>query len=611
MFEIFKSEFKRYRLWAGIATVVLLGLYGFIARLKPFLDPDPGQTAMMYLSLISAGAIFGFIQMILHRRANHWTYLIHRPLSPARIYLGIALAGAAVISMVILVPWFCMVGGLDAFTSTVVDARHYTWGFFLLFCVLTSYLVGSLAALNPSKGSVLLAIILLWLMDTQPENDFLQYFPMIVAIAGLVVLNIISFKPDLSTYVRKPWAIAMMVAPMSLALMYGSAMGTTVYYHMPKFIMGTHPDNNPIDGTMSYLWSLEAPEQLAYALEGSNHPRKESYTKQAELADFDYIDAREWVFPRRGQLYTMDLSYALMPAGTGSVWQFSHDEMLLIGYGQIDGKPAGALGQNGFIEKLEDATDADRFTDVPILAGEKFLMTRGTIYQLDFVDRHMDIKHQLPEGEEYIRKPEVKENFVAVVTTKRTLMFDPRVLTEDYGPAEPDYSVNHPTDVSGFSFIDTYRLVDGYLLMYRSNHMRGFDQPGTQVIHAKMGGETELVHARAYDIHRHPSFIRHHFEAISPVIIGVHSTFFSATRPDEQPQMTVTNFMEGKYPANVYRVAIILMVICPIVVFFLSRRHSLGRAQTTTWVILCAVLSLPALAAFVLMNPWRLDKPLT
>lgn len=609
MFEIYKSEFQRYRLWAGIATILLLGLFGFISKIKPFLDPDQGQTAMTYLVLISAGAMFGFIQMLLHRRANHWTYLIHRPLAPWRIYLGIALAGITVVAIVILVPWFIMVGGLDAFSSIVVDKRHYTWVVFLLFCVFTSYLVGSLAALNPSKGSMLLAITLIWLMDTQPENDFMLFFPMIVAISFLMILNSLSFKPDLSTYVKRPWAVAIMVVPMSLALTYGLSISTTAYYHIPKFIMGTHPDNNPVEGTVSYLWSLNAAEQIAYALEGASHPLAEHYTKQAELADFSYINVEEWAYPRRGQLYTMDLQYALAPSGTNSVWQFSHDDMLLIGHGKTDQKPVGVLGKNGFIDTIESATPADRFAVVPVMAGDKFLMTRDTIYQLDFAERHMSIKHQLSGDEKYLGQPQLRDDFVAIVTNKRTLMFDRRVLTDDDGIAEPDYIVEHPAHPDAFQYIDTYRLVDGFLLLYRSNHMFGFDKPGSQVIHARLGGEAELIHARSYSIFRHPSWIRHYFEMVGPAISTFQDAYFSLHRPGDGPDTQFENIIKGAYPKPLYWIAAILMILSPVIVFFMCRRHGHGTTLTATWVILCAALSLPALIAFFLMNPWRVDRP--
>ena len=50
MLEIFKSEFQRYRLWAMLAVVAILGIFSFISRLKPFLQPDPGQTALTYMA---------------------------------------------------------------------------------------------------------------------------------------------------------------------------------------------------------------------------------------------------------------------------------------------------------------------------------------------------------------------------------------------------------------------------------------------------------------------------------------------------------------------------------------------------------------------------------
>lgn len=608
MLEIFKSEFQRYRLWVVLAIIVILGLFSFIARLKPFLQPDQGQTALTYLVFISTSAIFGFVQLLLHRRVNHWTYLIQRPLAAHKIYLGLALAGICALSLMILVPWFVMVGGIDAFTSTVVDTRHYLWGFFLLFCMVTAYLVGSLTAISASKGAFLLVVILTWLMDSKPPNDFALFFPMIVAIGLLLVLNIISFKPDLSTYLEKPWAITLMVLPMSLALTFGLAISTTVYYHAPKFVMGTHPDNNPVDGTVSYLWSLEAPEQIAYALEGSTHPRTANYISQAELADFSDVSAREWTYPRRGQLYTMDMQYALAPAGVSSIWQFSHDEMLLRGYSTSENKPVGAIGRNGFIDSQDTATKADRFTEVPVMTGDKYLMTKDTLYQLDFVERYMSIKLQLPAGEHFINQPQMREDFVAIVTNERLMIFDPRVLSDDYELAEPDYSIEHPASIDNFRLMDTYRLVDGFLVLYRSSHMFGFDKPGTIVVHAKLGGETELIHVRPFDIYRHPGWIRHYFEMVSPAMSTFHDAFFTFNGPGGAPDTQFENIISGSYPANIYWIGGLLMVLSSIIAFFMCRWHGLNTTLTITWVTLCAVLSLPALISFFLMNPLRIEK---
>jgi len=613
MLHIFKSEFQRYRLWAILGTVAVLAIYSFVAKLMPFLQGNSPFKGLSYLAFLPAGAIFGFVQMMLHRRTNHWTYLIHRPMAPRDIYLGLALAGVAIVTMVILTPWFIMVGSLDAFSSTVVDTRHYSYGFFLLFCALAAYFVGTLVALSANKGAILLAIFLNWMMTTEPEGSFLQFFPMLVVLAILLVLNVVAFKPDLSTHERRPWAIVLTTIPMTYALLFGLSLATTVYYHIPKFIMGTHPDNTPVEGTVSYLWSLGPADQLAYALESSNHPKTDYYIKQAELADLDYIDGREWSYPTQGQLHTLDIQYALAPAGTNSLWQFSHDEMLMIGHSGTNNRPIGAIGMNGFVDDVSKATAADRFKDVPVMVGDKFLMTRNRMFQLDFTERHMDIKHQLPEGEWYVAKPQIRDNYVALLTNKRTLLFAPRMLQEDYIAIEPDYSISHPAPLGRFEYVDTYRLMDGYLLLYRGRHLFGFNKPGTSVIHANLGGTTDTVFERHYSRQRHPSWIMYHFEMMSPAMVIVDHLYRSELvsgradniRPDADLRFKA--LVRGQHPPLIYWVAGILMAASAIMAAVMSRKHRLGRAQTMTWVMLCAIFGLPALISFFLMNPWRIE----
>lgn len=609
MLQIFKSEFLRYRTLTLIATLAILAAYAFMAKLTPFLGAPPELTAVSYLVMIGGSLVFGLVQMLLHRRPNHWTFLIQRPLPTYKIFYGLALAGSLCIAVVVIVPWLVMVAGIDAFTVTVVDMRHYTNPIFVLFCALTAYLVGTLAALNASKGAILLAIILLLLMNPRPPNDFLQYAPMLVAVAVLFTLNALSFKPDLSTHLRRPWAIILMALPMSYALTYGLAMSTTVYYHLPKFIMGIHPDNNPVEGTVKYLWWLEGAERVAYSLEGSDDPRKDYYIQQTELAEEDWISTSASTYPRRGQLHIHDLQYSLTPKGTSEVWQFSHDEMLLIGHSGTDQKALGAFGIRGFINSTADAAVDDRFIDVPMMVGEKFLATPSTIYQIDFTERRLDIKHQAPAGEHYIDHPQMGENYVALVTNKHLMLFDPRVIDDEYETAEPDHVIAHPVPLENIRLINTYRLVDGYLLLYRGDNFFGFDKPGTMLVHAKHGGETEVIHTRRYTVYRHPAWIRHYMEMISPVLHFADNAYLSTIEPTNAAYTKPRALIVRDYPASVYWIAATLMLLSAATVFALCSKHQLGRAQTITWVSLAAVLSVPALVAFLLMNPWRRETP--
>ncbi|WP_417465183.1 hypothetical protein [Kordiimonas sp.] len=608
MLQIFKSEFLRYRTWTLVALVAVLAAYSFLAKLFPFLSAPPELTAISYIIAVGGSLAFGLVQMLLHRRSNHWTYLVHRPLPPKHIFFGLSLAGMLSIALVLVVPWLVMVIGIDAFTITVVDNRHYTYILFMLFCALTGYMVGTLSALNPSKGSILLAILLLIIMNPRPSNDLAQYVPMLTVLAVLFALNIVSFKPDLSTHVRRPWAIVLMALPMCYALSYGLALSTAVYYHIPRFIMGTHPDNHPVNGTMEYLWSVRGADRVAYALEGSSNPRADYYVKQAALAEEDWISTGAWTYPREGQLHTQDLQYSLTPKGTSQTWQFSHDEMLMVGYSSIGQEALGAIGMRGFLSTADEASPEDRFKSVPLMIGEKFLATPNALYQVNFTERQLDIKHTPEAGEYYIGRPQMGENYVALVTNKHVLMFDPSVMQDDYETAEPDYVIAHPVPVSNIRFIDTYRLVDGYLLVYRGSNFFGFDEPGSMVMHAKLSGGAEVVHTRHYSAQRHPAWVRHFMEMISPTLHLMDNSYLNTIEPTNADYISPRELLARTYPTSIYWGAGILMVLSALVIVVLSRRLCLGRAQMITWTSLGAILSVPAVVAFLLMNPWRLER---
>ena len=46
------------------------------------------------------GLLFGLLQMGLHKRPGGWAYLIHRPLSPIRIFLALSNAALCLMALV-------------------------------------------------------------------------------------------------------------------------------------------------------------------------------------------------------------------------------------------------------------------------------------------------------------------------------------------------------------------------------------------------------------------------------------------------------------------------------------------------------------------------------
>ena len=612
MFELGKSEFFRYQKWAVLVCVILLGVFGFITKLKPFLDPSAEQTALIYLLFIGGSFAFGIIQMALHKRVNHWTYLIHRPIETSQIYIALCTAGIAIIFVGFGLPYLIMVTSLDAFGSSVVDTRHYLYVLFLLLTCTMSYLIGSLVVLNASWGIALLMIMLVLVLLPNPDNHFKQFFPIIFIVASLLYLNIKSFKPDLSLHLKQPFSLVLLAVPMCFALAFCIILSSTVFYHIPRFIAGNHPDNNPVDGSYTYLWEYDAKEFPAYILEKTDTVLAKQMIRQAKLADEEWIDADTWTFPRKGQLYVNDKQYSLNHSGTNSIWQFSHDEMLLIGLHKTTGEPIGILGKNGFIEKDTKVMESDRFIEVPFLLGEKYFMTKTTIFQVNFDENLLEVKYQLQGQEEFIGIPQLKEHFVAVSTNKNILLFDPRSYNDEYVELIPDYVVPHPVATKFLYGVKSYRLADGYLLTYFNRHHFGYDQPGAEAYYINLDGDVAWVGGREFTVHSHPAWIRHLHYITSPIIYASNNMLFHFLEKEETGygHLSLSEIRSFNYPSYVNYIAIFLHVISVLGAILLCRKHKLSPAQVATWVSLCAFLSLPALISMLLLNPWKTEVSL-
>ena len=93
--------------------------------------------------------------------------------------------------------------------------------------------------------------------------------------------------------------------------------------------------------------------------------------------------------------------------------------MMLQGSDNFTGKLVGWLGQQGFIEQLTLATDADRFISVPSMINNQFIVTDKTIFQVNFVNKQLSVKLMMTGEEVLVGRPEFKEHFVALATNQK------------------------------------------------------------------------------------------------------------------------------------------------------------------------------------------------
>lgn len=606
MLALFKAEFIRYQKWAVLLLLLQLMLWLYLSKISDLLDPNNTRVTIVQLLLLISCLAFGLVQMYLHKRKSHWAQLLQRPRPSGKIYL--ALAAAAIANILIAVPlaWLLVVVGLDSFTNAVVDQRHYAFIPFSTGLAILAYLLGSFIMLSASRGAFMLVILLVPFIVLTNQDLWLIFSVMLAVISYLGYLNFISFKPALTEHPKSRLSTFLIAVPMQMMIVYLIVFSAVIFYHIPQAIIGDHPAMEQLEGTYEY-WRKSVPqeERIGYLLKDTESENKAWYGNQAQLAQFNVIDTGIIDFAKEGQLHSNDKQYSLSHNSSRSLWVFSHDEMLLQGSEQGSGKIIGWLGRQGFINTIDKVTDADRFTNVPYLLQDKFIVTENTIFQIDFDDKTLSIKSQMQGGERFVGLPQFNKNHVILVSTEQTYLFDREDFFEEFELAVPTYKLPHPVSLEQISLIESYRLVDGFILSYMGYNYHGFDRPGAEIFYAQLDGQMEKIHQTEFKQHSFPDVIRHLSYIVSPLYYPLYRSFFHMGESTANRQSSIAEIYSRKMPMTVKVCAIILQLLTTITVFIMASRIHLTTKNKLVWTILTAFVGLPALLSFLLLNNVR------
>ena len=142
MFELFKAELLRFRLWALALAVVHFIALGFLTRVVDLAQ----QPLVIHWSFggtyAALGLLIGLYQMGTYRKPSAWLNMLHRPLSSSRIATSLMLAGVALLAVAVALPIALIALWQSAMTPRVVDLRHWLLALAALQIATAGYLVG-------------------------------------------------------------------------------------------------------------------------------------------------------------------------------------------------------------------------------------------------------------------------------------------------------------------------------------------------------------------------------------------------------------------------------------------------------------------------------------
>lgn len=598
MYELFKAEMVRCRRLFASTFVLQFVAWLTIGYFKPMFEPDSLQVEAIPALMMIAAYLFGLKQMNLYKEKNNWTFLIQRPLSMKKIYLSLSASAIILIGMTVAIPWLIVVTLFDSLSNSVVDFRHYLEGIYLAGLSVMAYLMGSMVSLNPKRFVILSGLAFLLVVFQPVTSLWLVFVPMVLSLIYLLYINVQSFRANLARPSKSKITTLMLAIPMQLAIVFFISFAFNSI-HALKVI--TTDSEAPKSFTYENFQRLPKQEQLQFLFQSDESKEIKWLLSQAELADSQYISTHNWKPSNKGQLYSFDShpQFSMKHEETNSLWVFSHDEMLLQGTDLSTGKITGWVGRLGFIDDLDSSHDNDKFSFVPYLVKDKFILTKETLLEVDFDDKTLTTKFKL-SGDQFTSLPQFNKQFMTITSTEKTFMFSLHDFDDNGDWAQPIAVISHPVSIEKIGSLLSFSLVDGFLLVFSGRNYFGFDKPGVEIFQAYLDGTTEKVREVKFKQHELPAPARHFEYMLSPFLYTSSAVILHTLSPPKY--YSAKEIMGWKMPYSVIAVVVVIQVLSALILLVLSRRlgHSIG--WTTGWVAMGGLIGIPALISFLCLT---------
>ena len=605
MKALFLCELQRYRVYAALLMAGQLLLLMLLGKVMILLEPNSAKHLFLMGIQVVGPAGFAILQMTLHRRKNHWAYLVHRPLDTGKIFAAVSGAGVLLAGMAFALPFALTVAYLDIMTTNVVDLRHYLYCLNMILVAATAYYLAAFATLHRSKVTFIALYTLLYLIHRDEVSAGADLLSATIGLCIAFYLAKTAFKVNLDTISTKTPAQVLSVLALQPALMVVLVLSQVVYYHIPNNVLG----GKDTDVTRYQAFTEQKPAaQFSQLLEQTGHPDAEALTRQMQLAKFERVSDKWYLPPVEGQLFMKDSSFALGDQHNKAYWVFSHDLGVFVGRQMMGGKQVGLLGQQGFIEG-DNIQAQDRFEQMPTVDNGRRIRTANTIYEVNFEHQLLQAKHKALPNDSYVKPVKSMFNLAILHGEKYLYLLEHIDFVEADEPAANRHLVPHPVANLEKMRITMTEVLDGYLILYNSEHMFGHDRAGAVLNYVRHEGQIEQLTELALP-QADSSLVRHQQWIVSPVAMNLLDGLMPGLlqyQLSAPPQYGY--FWQRNLPHAAMAVTLLLALFSSLFTWRVSAKMAMTRRQRVVHSLLNLLLGLPGLIALLVIFPRRAPNP--
>lgn len=599
MFDLFRSEWRRFRrLTLVVLSVHALALFT-LSRAVDVAQLGYEDHLVLLVVYLLLGLGLAVMQVGSYRQPSRWLWLVHRPLAPARIFGALALAALAQVALAIAAPLLALVLLTDAFTSQVIDVRHYLAVLHVLAFTMLAWLAGAHAC--TARNRLVVLVLLAPLLLGVGLASGWALLPIVLAwVLWLALVAGAGFRADRRAPIRNHGILLLTALPLQLAFFLLAYQASRAGVEFVRMLASGSPGQTVLEGDpdvdVEAMVHSMGVRFMARGLEQSTDPRAASWREQLPLLEMAGVAPDIERFPVRHQLSNVGQPW--WDPERGTLWTFSHDRMQYLGRDPLKGDAAGWWGTGG-------AAAGGRYDHVPLVA-----MTRDTLYAVDQELQRQRAIVQLPPGEWFLSRPAHALDHRLLLTNRRLLAY--RSDRSDASPlAPPDLAWEVPlSQRQPVVDVSMAELLDGWLVSVfyddRPDYP-GFERwrdPWQQVIHVAADGRTTVVGER-HGIHDFtvsrggPALLPPASWWLSPLLYGI------ARLPDALLDAGRTRPPGPWLPAlrQLVPIALVLLVLSLLGALAWMRGTRATPARRAFWLASCGLLGVPALLSMVCLEP--------
>jgi hypothetical protein len=606
MKELFFSEWRRFRKAAFIAAGLHLVLLLLANRLMDLLQRRALEYRFLASFYIIAGLAFALFQFGTVRQPSRWMWLMHRPISPPRIFAALGLASAALIAFVIGLPALAVTFGIDMLSARTVDLRHYALVLQLVLMVGAAWLCGSYTILSRSYlGAVILIMPLL--MTSQLASAPAMLFASALNLVLLAYIVLGTFKPDRAAPDRGAVATIAAALPLQLGFYLVLTLGGSFFWQSSQILLGFDPLNRPVPPAGGYTENnrAESADVLAAGLHASGDRRAREWLQAIALQKSASVRWSIDSYPVRQQAGNRE-NPQWVDAKAHTMWTFSHDRMLYEGRDLYTGREKGIIGLHG-------SGDATAFPAVPLPRSDTVhiaprdrpvIVLPHAAYEFDATSGSLQQLLALPTSETLAGEPAVQGAELFALTNARLIAFEkaaPGVALSE------KYSIALPGPFTDLERIDTVLLDDGRLVSFSfgSNMNEGSGEAAQVLLHVDSKGLLTQVARRALT-HDFPLLFEHHQWWVSPLVysaLALPSALFDEGRVLDAGQVRNDAALRRPRPLQAWIAALFSSIAAALLAWGWLHRTGVSPRRKAAWIAASLALGPPCALGLMILQP--------